>query len=58
MYLLNVDDLSWIKVISNSSTPVYRASHSACIFDTKFIAFGGINIDGFIPSVLCIGELG
>ncbi|EGR29153.1 kelch motif family protein, putative, partial [Ichthyophthirius multifiliis] len=57
MHLLNVDDLNWIKVTSNSYPAISRSSHSACIFDTKFIVFGGINIDGLIPSLLSIGEL-
>lgn len=57
LHLLSLDTFSWVSVQTAGSTPAPRFNHSAAIYDSKLIVFGGINIDGFLPPSINILEL-
>jgi hypothetical protein len=57
IWLLTIENLNWCKVTSIGEVPSSRYFHSAAIYGTRFVIFGGLNASTYNNSDLYICEL-
>ena len=48
IYLFNIDRHAWVRVSAAGHQPERRCGHTASLYDSKLLLFGGGDVDGQI----------